>query len=103
MQDGAPCHTSRKTQKWLEDNGVKFWAKEIWPPNSPDLNPLDFSIWAYVARKACRQPHANVESLMASIKSAWRSMSSAYIRTTCCQFRPRLEKVVAKEGGQIDG
>jgi hypothetical protein len=27
QQDGAPCHTSKKTQKWLEENGVKFWPK----------------------------------------------------------------------------
>ncbi len=53
MQDGAPCHTSKKTQKWLEDNNIKFWSNDIWPPNSPNLNPLDYSVWAYVARKAC--------------------------------------------------
>ena len=103
MQDGAPCHTSKKTQKWLEDNNVKFWSKEIWPPNSPDLNPLDFSVWAYVARRACRQPHPNVESLSSAIKSAWRTMSSKYIRTTCGRFRTRLEEVVANEGGHIEG
>ncbi len=53
QQDGAPCHMSKKTQKWLVENKLKFWPKEIWPPNSPDLNPLDYSIWAYVAQKAC--------------------------------------------------
>jgi hypothetical protein len=102
QQDGAPCHTSRRTQAWLKDNGVKFWPKEIWPPNSPDLNPLDYSIWAYVARKACRQPHGNIESLQKSIRSAWRSMSPSYIRATCTRFRPRLEAVVANEGGHIE-
>jgi hypothetical protein len=103
MQDGAPCHTSKKTQKWLEDNNVKFWPKEIWPPNSPDLNPLDYSIWAYIARKACQRPHPNIESLSSAIKSAWRTMSPKYIRTTCSRFRTRLEEVVANEGGHIEG
>jgi hypothetical protein len=102
QQDGAPCHTSKRTQKWLADNGVKFWPKEIWPPNSPDLNPLDFSVWAYVARKACRQPHSNIESLQASVRSAWRTMSPAYIRRTCKKFRPRLEQVVTNNGGHIE-
>ncbi len=70
QQDGAPCHTSKKTLKWLVENKLKFW-----PPNSPDLNPLDYSIWAYVAQKACRRPHPNVDSLTSAIRMAWRSMT----------------------------
>jgi hypothetical protein len=101
QQDGAPCHTSRKTQKWLVDNQINFWPKEIWPPNSPDLNPMDYSVWAHVARRACRTSHSNVESLKVSITRAWRTMSSEYIRLTCSRFRKRLEAVVASEGGHI--
>jgi len=25
-----------------------FWSKEFWPPNSPDLNPLDYYVWSVV-------------------------------------------------------
>ncbi len=51
MQDGAPAHTSRATQGWLEMNlGVEnFWSKTMWPPSSPDANPLDFSFWVALA------------------------------------------------------
>ena len=42
-----PAHTSSITQKWLTDH-LKFWPKNIWPPKSADLNPLNFSIWAEV-------------------------------------------------------
>jgi transposase len=102
QQDGAPCTTSKRTQAWLKDQGVKFWPKEIWPPNSPDLNPLDYSVWAVVARKACQKPHSNIASLQASIRSAWRAMSPSYIRLTCSRFRPQLEAVVANDGGHIE-
>ena len=46
QQDGAPSHTSNQTQQWCRDNfGLdSFWPKEMWPPCSPDLNPMDFSI-----------------------------------------------------------
>jgi hypothetical protein len=102
QQDGAPCHTANKTQKWLANNFTNFWPKHFWPPNSPDLNPLDFSIWAYVARKACDKPHSNLESLRDDIVAAWDSMSSEYIMLTCQRFRPRLEAVVAAGGGHIE-
>jgi hypothetical protein len=66
MQDGAPCHTAKLVQEWLSDN-LKFWSKEIWPPSSPDLNPLDFSIWAFVQARACNHQHPNLESLRVSV------------------------------------
>lgn len=44
QQDGAPCHTSQKTQEWCRSNLSNFWPKDVWPPSSPDLSPLDFNI-----------------------------------------------------------
>ena len=47
MQDGAPSHTSKETENFL---------KEIcrvipgWPPNSPDLNPIEM-IWSIIRKK----------------------------------------------------
>lgn len=43
-QDGAPSHTSRKTQEWCRVNLASFWPSKMWPPSSPDLNPLDYSV-----------------------------------------------------------
>ena len=45
QQDGAPAHTARATQNWLQTNYPDFIAKDQWPPNSPDLNPLDYHVW----------------------------------------------------------
>lgn len=101
QQDGAPCHTSNRTQAWLTEN-LNFWSKELWPPSSPDLNPLDYSIWAYVQAKACETPHPSVDSLKSSIRKAWNSMPASYITTVCSRFRPRLEQVIENQGGHIE-
>ena len=44
QQDGAPSHTSNLVQKWCSTNFEGFWDKNQWPPSSPDLNVMDFSI-----------------------------------------------------------
>ena len=44
QQDGAPSHTSNRTQEWCKENFDFFWDKLWWPPSSPDLNPMDFSV-----------------------------------------------------------
>ena len=44
QQDGAPSHNSQKCQDFCRVNFKHFWDKSFWPPNSPDLNPLDYSV-----------------------------------------------------------
>ena len=62
---GAPCHTAKTVQKWLDET-LNFWPKEIWPSSSPDLNPLDFSMWAYVQVMAYKSQHPNLNALRVS-------------------------------------
>ena len=44
QQDGAPAHTARSTVQFLESKGIAFIRPNEWPPNSPDLNPLDYCL-----------------------------------------------------------
>jgi len=39
-----------EVQNWLSDNMEMFWSKEFWPPNSPDLNPMNFYVWNVIER-----------------------------------------------------
>jgi|SRR6218665_1508543 len=41
QQDGAPSHTARNTINCLHQENVNFIEPEKWPPNNPDLNPVD--------------------------------------------------------------
>ncbi|CAF2267124.1 unnamed protein product [Rotaria magnacalcarata] len=50
QQDGTNCHTGGKAQSWCRKHFDFFIPKEKWPPNSPELNPLDYSIWNEISR-----------------------------------------------------
>ena len=67
----------------------------MWPPNSPGLNKLDYSIWNKVNAKAFRKPHPNLKSLKAPANKAWRNLDHAYVMRTCSAFRGLVEQVVA--------
>ena len=51
MQDGAPCHNSQVSLDYLYSR-VKVVPG--WPPNSPDMNPIEM-IWAIVKKKLNKQ------------------------------------------------
>ena len=44
--DGATPHLAKHVLSWLHEtfgeNFISFKTEKIWPPHSPDLNPLDF-------------------------------------------------------------
>ena len=39
-----PTYHSRH-KDWIALNSPDFISKNEWPPNSPDLNPLDYHVW----------------------------------------------------------
>ena len=50
-QDHAPAHRVRKTQFFLAEILPLFVRADETPPNSPDPNPLDYSLWRILKEK----------------------------------------------------
>jgi len=44
QQDSAPAHRARETVQLLQQQTPGFISSDLWPPNSPDLNPVDYRI-----------------------------------------------------------
>jgi len=45
QQDSAPAHKAHETIVLLQQETPAFLSPDLWPPNSPDLNPVDYKIW----------------------------------------------------------
>lgn len=41
VHDKAPCMRANSTQQLLKENNINFWGNDVWPGNSPDLNPAE--------------------------------------------------------------
>ncbi len=55
---------------------------------SPNLNPLDFSIWTYTEHKARTVICSRVDELLHKPEAVWEEMRANYIRacrTTFCK------------------
>jgi len=37
-------HMAKLAQEWIATNCNEFIGKDEWPPNSPDLSPLDYHV-----------------------------------------------------------
>ncbi len=103
-QDRAPAHTSKAIQKHLKNKlGSRgFWSKEMWPPSSPNLNPLDFSIWKHMESRACTVYHSNISDVKAAVDQVWAVMDQTYVKKPCSTFRKCLDLSIAAEGSVIE-
>ncbi len=80
----------------------KDWPKSMWPPQSPNLNLLDYSIWSVVQGKVQATSHPNKEELKASIIKVWDVMDPSYVFKSCRGFRGHQETVIEADGGHIE-
>ena len=97
MQDNAPCHTSKLTKGWL-DQQKNLTMK--WPAYSPDLNPIEH-IWAWI--KAClhkkKGPITKYLDLEIEIREHWSEIDCVMLGKLFQSMPRRMAAVIdAKEG-----
>ncbi|CAB4058264.1 unnamed protein product [Lepeophtheirus salmonis] len=99
QHDSAPCHVSKISMQFV--NRYDVVTKDLWPPNSPGLNPLDYFVWGYVERHTNRHPHSTKVSLMDSIKEVFGNMDNEMVRRACGRFRGRIKAFIDANGDDI--
>ncbi len=90
MQDGAPCHTSRSSMKWLEESDVKVLD---WVGQSCDLNPIE-NCWTRLKQIIADMPAcSNLDKLIKTIAKAWKKLAkdTAYLTALTDSMPSRLE------------
>uniref|UniRef100_A0A0K2TMW9 Uncharacterized protein n=1 Tax=Lepeophtheirus salmonis TaxID=72036 RepID=A0A0K2TMW9_LEPSM len=43
--------------EWLTEHSNDFVDTDTWPPNSPDLNTLDYLFWGLLDARTNQHPH----------------------------------------------
>ena len=102
QQDSAPCHTSGKCQKWLSANFYDYTSPTVWPPNSPDLNPMDYYVWEAVEEDTNRRASTTKAQLIDKIKVVFFNFPRETVTSVCSRFRSRIEAVIDASGGYFE-
>lgn len=101
QQDGAPAHRAGETQILCRVLMSDFLQEEFWPPNSPELNPLDYGIWDMMKDRVYATAPKTIGQLEQRIRQVWEELPKKFINSTIDRFRLRLAAVIRNEGGHI--
>src|SRR6218665_2057712 len=105
QQDGAPSHTAKNTMEYayLRREKISFIEPDMWPPNSPDLNPVDYAVWGALQQMVYRRrSFTTVDQLKETIVTEWTKLSQRFIDRAIDQWRRRLQCVVQQQEGHIE-
>lgn len=102
QQDWAPAHGAKSTLQLCKRIFRRHWNKEMWPSKSPDLNPLDYSVWALLKQRLGRRRFRSTTELKLALGLAWKSITASELKRIVGQFRKRLEACIAVKGGNFE-
>lgn len=102
QQDSAPAHKAREVQDWCKAHFPGFISSQEWPPYSPDLNPMDFSVWSILEARACATPHKSLESLKQALLREWDKITLREVRAISENFPKRLRACIKAKGGHFE-
>ena len=95
-------HTTNIGHEWCDKNMAGFLTKGLWPPSSPNLNPMDFAVWCILESNACSSYYPSVTSLKAKLKHFMDEISLETIRTSWNKITDGLRRVVEAKGVYIE-
>lgn len=105
QQDGAPPHTGGRVLEWLQE---RFQGRIIsqrcevpWPPQSPDLNPLDFWFWGNAQSEVHRANPETIEDVQDCVQTFAAMVTPTEIAKTVENFVTRVKLCHSQSGAHF--
>jgi len=92
------CISSCKdTIKQLQQEMPDFIGADLWPPNSPDLNQMDYNVWVLCSRE-CMNVMNSVYELKLRLIDVWNSLQQNVIDAAINDWRKQLRACMRADG-----
>jgi len=95
-------HKARETIKLLQRETPAFISPDLWPPNSPDLNPVDYKIWGMMQYRIYQKKVKDVNELRERLVEVWAGLQQNVTDDAIDQWRRRLRACVRVRRGHFE-
>jgi len=102
QQDSASAHRAHETIKLLQWEMPALISPDLWPPNSLDLNPVDYKIWRVLQDRVYQKKVKDVNELRERLVEVWARLQQNVIDDAIDQWRRRLRACIRARGGHFE-
>jgi hypothetical protein len=101
QQDNDPSHKKAAVaaiQQWNSKNpGNSVTLLPHWPPNSPDLNPIE-NVWAYVQAEVNKAGCSDFASFCATVERVFSNLGKQHLQRLFRNMKDRVEMCIKRNG-----
>jgi len=94
----APSYRAGDTVEFFSRNTPDFISPLPWPPNNPDLNPVDYEVWSVLQQHVFHGRIRDVDHLKQRLIEEWRCFDQNIINRAVRQWRVQLRACVRANG-----
>lgn len=102
QQDNDPKHSSKLCKDYLrhleEEGTLKIME---WPPQSPDLNPIEL-LWEELDRQVRKSAPTSTTEMWNKLQSSWTSISEETLAKLIARMPRLCAAIIKSRGGHID-
>jgi hypothetical protein len=102
QQDNDPAHKLASThlKAWNSKHGSSVSLMQNWPPNSPDLNPIE-NVWGWMEAKINKLGCNTWSEFRAAVHRIGREVPQSMVDNLYKSIPKRMRLVLEKGGGKI--
>ena len=94
ITDRRKIADNRDLQEWQQT----FIELENCPPNSPDLNPMDYTVWGTLQQMVYHHTVSDIDQLKRVLIDCWAQLSQDILNPVIDQLPRRLMMVIKAKG-----
>jgi len=98
----ASAHRARATVEYLHQTTPDFISPDVWPPNSPDLNLVDYRIWGCIQDPFYQNRTHDINELKQHLVDVWSDFGQTVIDRAIDDWRKRFQACVCMKGHHFE-
>ena len=80
----------------------ELFSPDLWPPNSLDLNPVDYQIWGWMQEHVYRTPVRDTDDLKRRLIDTWARIPQSVVDGATDQWTIRLRACEKARGRHFE-
>ncbi|CAJ0954896.1 unnamed protein product, partial [Ranitomeya imitator] len=103
MHDNAPSHSANNISESLAAMGIKGDKLVVWPPSSPDFNPIE-NLWSIIQHKIYEGgwQFTSKQQLWEAILTSCKDVQAETLQKLTSSMDARIVKVISKKGSYVN-